>query len=151
MLKVSNGYLQTYLPKSYRCCHLSHAAGTETFQIRANTSRQALAPSSCLAPTGADGSLGCICPTGKHLQRISSIRKPPGFLLGTPVSELAQRPPYQQGLERGSYFGCMSIHPSWWSRSGRSQRHPCSLGTGAEQAPAAVLLLQQRAAETALT
>lgn len=56
--KVSNSYLQTYLTKTYGCCHLSHAAGTETSQICANTSRQAPAPSS-LATTGADGSLGC--------------------------------------------------------------------------------------------
>ena len=57
----------------------------------------------------ADGSLGWVCPVGKCLHRISSIRKPPGFLPGTPVSKLAQRPPYQQGLERGSYFSCTSI------------------------------------------
>lgn len=54
MLKVSNSYLHTYPPKTYRCCHLSHAAGRETSQIHTNTSSQALAPSS-LATTGQMG------------------------------------------------------------------------------------------------
>lgn len=57
----------------------------------------------------ADGSLGWICPVGKYLHRPSSTRKPSGFLPGTPVSKLAQRPPDQQGPERCSCFSCTSI------------------------------------------
>lgn len=43
---------------------------------------------------------------GKCLQRVSSTRKPPGLLLGSLISKLAQNPLFQQGPERQ-----LHVHP----------------------------------------
>lgn len=52
---VNYSYLQTYLPKTYGCHHLSHTVEAKASQIHTKPSRQALAPRSLATkePVGA--------------------------------------------------------------------------------------------------
>lgn len=74
---------------------------------------------------GASGSLGWVCPVGKCLHRISSTRKPPGFLPGTfisgPLTSLPARTRARRLFQLHFYPGGHSVDtaratPALWAK-----------------------------------